>query len=128
MNKLTIEKIVKPRTIVEKRNTGMAIIEKQFNTKYEYIAGDKVYIENDDVIVEDCGKIEIYTKISNKSDLDIFIDALIKTDIFEIFEIIEIHLNINNFYSSKNYITIKHRQSYRGKTIKEYYSVFVKKK
>lgn len=125
MNEFTIEKRVKPRAIIEKRNTGMAIIEKQFNTKYEYIAGDRLYIENDDVIVEDCGKIDIYTKISNHDDLDIFIEALRRTDIFELFETIEIHLNINNFYNGENYITIKHTHSYQGKIVEEYYSVFI---
>lgn len=116
------------RKIIKKKNTGISMLEKKFNTKYEYNADEKVYIDDDKVINEEYGSIRIHTKISTKIDLDNFIDALIETDIFKNFESIVIYLDIKTFYSGNHYNTMRTTitEMKDGKMIKEeYFSVFV---
>lgn len=117
--------------IIERKNKGIEILEKAFNMKLSYSAEHNVFAENNDVVMEEAKSIDIITEINDIALLDDFIHELKKTDIYYMFERIEIKLNIDYFHNTDEYMIMRIGEEFynekREWIRKETYSAIIKK-
>lgn len=119
------------RQIIEKRNAGIKTLNEIYNKSFQYSTNEKVYLINNDVIVEECDYIDITTNISNKKELEDFIDHIKKTDIVNMFKTIELTVDFKEFINGYNlsYITTRHgTEFYNNKKAwvrEEYFTVTI---
>lgn len=121
-------------TMKNNKNTGIEIISKVYNREFKYSAQQKVYILNQEIILEEYKRIEIETNISNKKELVDFIEVIRKTDLVTMFDYIILIVDFNELINSSNlsYVTIFHREesldSENKITKKEFYTVSINTK
>lgn len=121
----------KDGNIIKRNNTGIALLEKFFNMKLEYSAHHNVFYENNDVIMQEFEDIEIKTKINDIVFLDKFVYELKKTDIYTMFNRIEIVLDMDIFHNTDDYFIMCHGEEFyndkREWTRIEKYVAYIKK-